>query len=134
MAAFGRTHRAARRRRHRLDARRRHLRSVRSGRRLREKLRGRRELRLQRSGRMTKRLVLPVLGDADSRSQPIPHKPQRALLLGPIQQENLALQYLAAAARRAGHEARVVAYSYRADLDAALRTVLVDPPDLVGLG
>ncbi len=54
--------------------------------------------------------------------------------MGPIQQENLALQYLAAAARRAGHEAVVVAYSYRADLDAALRRTLALAPDLVGLG
>jgi len=59
---------------------------------------------------------------------------QRAVLLGPVQQENLALQYLAAAARRAGHEAHVVAYSYRSDLDEALRETLALRPDLVGLG
>jgi anaerobic magnesium-protoporphyrin IX monomethyl ester cyclase len=59
---------------------------------------------------------------------------QRAVLLGPIQQENLALQYLATAARRAGHEAEVVAYSYRSDLDGALKRTLDAKPDLVGLG
>lgn len=60
--------------------------------------------------------------------------PQRAVLVGPIQQENLALQYLAAAARRAGHHAEVVAYSDRSELDAALRAVVEKNPDLVGLG
>jgi radical SAM superfamily enzyme YgiQ (UPF0313 family) len=87
---------------------------------------------------MTRRLPLTVVGSVASSEAAVgerpPTKPQRALLLGPIQQENLALQYLAAAARKAGHEARVVAYSYRSDLDAALRTVLDDGPDLVGLG
>jgi len=60
--------------------------------------------------------------------------PQYAVLVGPIQQENLALQYLAAAAEKAGHRAEVVAYSYRADLDAAVKTILERNPDLVGLG
>src|SRR6185436_471353 len=63
-----------------------------------------------------------------------PARPQRAVLVGPIQQENLALQYLAAAARRAGHEAQVVAYSYRSELDQTLRETLAAEPDLVGLG
>jgi anaerobic magnesium-protoporphyrin IX monomethyl ester cyclase len=71
-------------------------------------------------------------------SQPLaprsPRKPQRAVLVGPIQQENLALQYLAAAARQSGHHVDVVAYSYRADLDASLRETLAKEPDLVGLG
>jgi anaerobic magnesium-protoporphyrin IX monomethyl ester cyclase len=61
-------------------------------------------------------------------------RPQRVLLLGPIQQENLALQYLAAAARHAGHEVSVVPYSYRSDLDAAVSRILADRPNLVGLG
>lgn len=56
------------------------------------------------------------------------------VLVGPVQQENLALQYLAASARRAGHDVRVVAYSYRSDLDAALAQTLGAKPDLVGLG
>jgi anaerobic magnesium-protoporphyrin IX monomethyl ester cyclase len=59
---------------------------------------------------------------------------QRAVLVGPIQQENLALQYLAASARAAGHQASVVAYSYRRDLDAAVRITLQKDPTLVGLG
>ena len=59
---------------------------------------------------------------------------RRCVLVGPIQQENLALQYLAASARRAGHDARLVAYSYRKDLDQALRETLAAEPDLVGLG
>src|SRR4051812_40623458 len=61
-------------------------------------------------------------------------RPLRVVLVGPIQQENLALQYLAASARRAGHEAEVIAYNDRADLDAAVRAVLAREPDLVGLG
>ena len=58
----------------------------------------------------------------------------RALLIGPIQQENLALQYLAGALRAAGHEAEVVPYSYRSELEAAVRRVIETAPDLVGLG
>lgn len=61
-------------------------------------------------------------------------RPQRAALVGPIQQENLALQYLAAAAERAGHSAELVAYSYRSELDAAVNAILALDPDLVGLG
>jgi len=58
----------------------------------------------------------------------------RAVLIGPIQQENLALQYLASAARAAGHEASVVAYADRSDLEATLRDTLAQRPALVGLG
>ena len=61
-------------------------------------------------------------------------RPQRVVLVGPIQQENLALQYLAAAARRAGHEAEVIAYDDRAGLDAAIERILAAAPDLVGVG
>jgi radical SAM superfamily enzyme YgiQ (UPF0313 family) len=61
-------------------------------------------------------------------------QPQRVVLLGPIQQEPLALQYLAAAVRRAGHEAYVVPYANRADLGQALADTLALAPDLVGLG
>jgi anaerobic magnesium-protoporphyrin IX monomethyl ester cyclase len=60
--------------------------------------------------------------------------PRRAVLVGPIQQENLALQYLAASVRRAGHEALLVPYSYRADLDASVAATLAHEPHLVGLG
>ena len=72
---------------------------------------------------------LPLASDERARG-----RAQRAVLLGPIQQENLALQYLAAAARKAGHEAQIVPYSYRSDLDAAVRATLERAPDLVGLG
>jgi radical SAM superfamily enzyme YgiQ (UPF0313 family) len=61
-------------------------------------------------------------------------RPRRAVFVGPIQQENLALQYLASAVRRAGHEAHVIAYSYRSDLDRALVETLAVRPDLVGVG
>ncbi|HMR73578.1 MAG TPA: radical SAM protein [Polyangiaceae bacterium] len=61
-------------------------------------------------------------------------RPQRVVLIGPIQQENLALQYLAAAARAAGHEASVVAYADRSELGAALEQTLRQRPDMVGLG
>jgi radical SAM superfamily enzyme YgiQ (UPF0313 family) len=63
-----------------------------------------------------------------------PVRPQHAVLVGPIQQENLALQYLVSAVRRAGHSAEVVPYSYRSDLDSALRRTLEARPNLVGLG
>lgn len=73
---------------------------------------------------------LPLLDGAARR----PARAQKAALLGPIQQENLALQYLASAARSAGHEAFLVGYAYRSDLDAAVSQVLAEQPDLVGLG
>ena len=73
---------------------------------------------------------LPVVGAP----RPRPARPMRAVLIGPIQQENLALQYLAAAASKAGHQAQVVAYSDRSDLDAAVQATLALSPDLVGLG
>lgn len=75
---------------------------------------------------------LPIAHPTD-RARPT-NTPMRAVLLGPVQQENLALQYLAAAARRAGHEVHVIAYSYRSDLDAAVSDTLALEPDLVGLG
>jgi anaerobic magnesium-protoporphyrin IX monomethyl ester cyclase len=57
----------------------------------------------------------------------------RAVLLGPNQQENLALQYLAAAARQAGHEARLVGFNTRADLARASQATLELHPDIVGI-
>lgn len=60
--------------------------------------------------------------------------PQSVVLVGPIQQENLALQYLAAAVERAGHRAELVAYSYRSELEGAVQAVLDRAPDVVGLG
>ncbi len=58
----------------------------------------------------------------------------RAALVGPIQQENLALGYLASYARSKGHEVSVIAYAYRKDLEQTVERVLADSPDLVGLG
>lgn len=58
----------------------------------------------------------------------------KAALIGPIQQENLALGYLAAYARQRGHEVVVLAYAARQDLDATVDAVLAASPDLVGLG
>jgi radical SAM superfamily enzyme YgiQ (UPF0313 family) len=60
-------------------------------------------------------------------------RPQHAVLIGPVQQENLALQYLAASARKAGHTADVVAYGYRFELGSALEAALARRPDLIGL-
>lgn len=76
---------------------------------------------------------LPLV-DSASRTDAPAAQSRTAVLLGPVQQENLALQYLAAAARRAGHRAHVVAYSYRSDLDEAVNRTLELAPDLVGLG
>jgi anaerobic magnesium-protoporphyrin IX monomethyl ester cyclase len=78
-------------------------------------------------------LRLPLAGSAPE-SAPSSARSQSIDLLGPIQQENLALQYLAASARRAGHRAKVIAYSYRSDLDRAVQATLAESPDLVGLG
>jgi radical SAM superfamily enzyme YgiQ (UPF0313 family) len=60
--------------------------------------------------------------------------PQRVVLVGPIQQENLALQYLAASARREGHHAEVVSYADRRELARALDSALDARPDVIGLG
>lgn len=57
----------------------------------------------------------------------------RTVLLGPNQQENLALQYLAATARRAGHQAQLVGFNSRADLATAAQTVTGLAPDVVGI-
>lgn len=58
----------------------------------------------------------------------------RAVLVGPIQQENLALGYLASYARSKGHDVSVIAYAYRKDLEQTVARVLETAPDLVGLG
>ena len=58
----------------------------------------------------------------------------RAVLVGPIQQENLALGYLASHARANGHQVEVVAYAYRKDLNETVDAVLSHNPDLAGLG
>ncbi len=61
-------------------------------------------------------------------------RPLRVVLVGPIQQENLALQYLAASARVHGHEVEVVSFGDRSELDAAVAAVVSRAPDVVGLG
>jgi radical SAM superfamily enzyme YgiQ (UPF0313 family) len=76
---------------------------------------------------------LPLYQD-DVASGVITAGSRRVVLLGPIQQEPLALQYLAAAVRQAGHEAHVVPYANRVGLDQALKATLALAPDLVGLG
>lgn len=58
----------------------------------------------------------------------------KAALVGPIQQENLALGYLAAYARQRGHDVARIAYAERHELDATVDAVLAAEPDLVGLG
>jgi radical SAM superfamily enzyme YgiQ (UPF0313 family) len=58
----------------------------------------------------------------------------KAALVGPIQQENLALGYLASYARAKGHDVSIIAYAYRKDLDRTVDAVLTERPDLVGLG
>jgi B12 binding protein/radical SAM family protein len=58
----------------------------------------------------------------------------KAIFVGPSQQDNLALGYLSAAVRAAGHHAEVVPYDERAMLDAAVGAVLEEQPDLVGVG
>lgn len=80
-----------------------------------------------------RKLPLYVVG-AESATPAADARPQRVVLLGPIQQEPLALQYLAAAVRKAGHAVLIVPYANRAGLAEALRRTLAFSPDLVGLG
>jgi radical SAM superfamily enzyme YgiQ (UPF0313 family) len=54
-------------------------------------------------------------------------------LVGSEQQENLGLEYLAAALERAGHEVEVLPLESRADVDSVCRTILARQPELVGL-
>jgi anaerobic magnesium-protoporphyrin IX monomethyl ester cyclase len=57
----------------------------------------------------------------------------RTVLLGPNQQENLALQYLAAAARQRGHAAGLVSFNSAADGPRAVAAVRDQAPDVVGI-
>jgi hypothetical protein len=57
----------------------------------------------------------------------------RAVLLGPNQQENLALQYLAAAARQSGHEAHLVSFNSRTDVAKSVRDALALGPGVIGI-
>ncbi|HTJ84925.1 MAG TPA: cobalamin-dependent protein, partial [Polyangiaceae bacterium] len=63
-----------------------------------------------------------------------PARRLKVALVGPIQQENLALAYIAGAVRKAGHEATIIAFGDRTELESALAAVLAAAPDLVGLG
>lgn len=76
---------------------------------------------------------LPIVSDSAALANDVP-RPLRVVLLGPIQQEPLALQYLAAAVRKAGHEAFIVPYANRAGLGESLARTLELSPDLVGVG
>ena len=57
----------------------------------------------------------------------------RIVLIGADREENLATRYLAAALRRAEHEATLVGFSEAKDLERAVRTALAVGPDLIGL-
>lgn len=57
----------------------------------------------------------------------------RVALVGACQEENLALGYLAASLRAAGHRADIVAFDGPDDVARVVRAVLADPPDLVGM-
>jgi anaerobic magnesium-protoporphyrin IX monomethyl ester cyclase len=57
----------------------------------------------------------------------------RIALVGPEHQENIGLEYLAAAAERAGCRARVIRYDDRRDLAACVREVAEATPALVGV-
>jgi anaerobic magnesium-protoporphyrin IX monomethyl ester cyclase len=57
----------------------------------------------------------------------------RVLLVGPQEQENLALGYLGGALETAGHEVHVVGFANRDDGPGVLRAASRQVPDLVGL-
>ncbi|MCP4680223.1 MAG: radical SAM protein, partial [Deltaproteobacteria bacterium] len=59
---------------------------------------------------------------------------RRVALVGPAQQENLALEYLAASAESRGHRAELVRYDTRLDLDSSIQSILKLDPHLVGFG
>jgi radical SAM superfamily enzyme YgiQ (UPF0313 family) len=58
----------------------------------------------------------------------------RVALIGPDQQDNLPLRYLAASLAAAGYGARLVRFNGRFDQKRCIDQVMSDPPDLVGLG
>lgn len=59
---------------------------------------------------------------------------KRVALIGPDQQENLALGYLAAVAEKAGHSVEIIRYNTRRDMESCTAAVLASRADLVGLG
>lgn len=58
----------------------------------------------------------------------------KVALIGPIQQDNLALGYLASFARARGHEVSILPYAFRTELETAVQQALAAAPDLIGLG
>lgn len=57
----------------------------------------------------------------------------RVVLVGSEQQENLGLEYLAAAVEAAGHDVRVLPLESQRDVEDVCRAIMEDPPHLVGL-
>ena len=55
-------------------------------------------------------------------------------LIGPNQQDNLSLRYLAAALEAAGHAPFLVPYNHRRDLPSCLDQIRETAPDIAGLG
>jgi anaerobic magnesium-protoporphyrin IX monomethyl ester cyclase len=74
-----------------------------------------------------------MLSGSDVARQAAAHGPS-VLLVGPNQQENLGLQYLAASAERAGFSAGLVGFNGRDDIAQATAAVLRERALLVGLG
>jgi anaerobic magnesium-protoporphyrin IX monomethyl ester cyclase len=60
--------------------------------------------------------------------------PLALCLVGPNQQENLGLQYVASSAERAGYRAELVGFESRRDIPAVVRAALEQRPMAVGLG
>jgi anaerobic magnesium-protoporphyrin IX monomethyl ester cyclase len=60
--------------------------------------------------------------------------PCRVALIGPGRQENLALGYLAAAARKAGHKVELLQLDSHRDQTECVKSVEIAEPDLVGIG
>ena len=56
-----------------------------------------------------------------------------AILIGPDQQDNLALRYLASAAEIHGHRISLARYNDRRDLEPCVAGVLGDAPQMVGI-
>jgi anaerobic magnesium-protoporphyrin IX monomethyl ester cyclase len=77
--------------------------------------------------RRPRRLALTI------RLRPPYRDPVRAVLVGAEYEENLAIRYLAAALRQAGHEAAILAFNRAEDLPRVVAECLRERPDLVGL-
>jgi len=65
---------------------------------------------------------IPVIGEND--------RPQKVLLLGFQDQDNLGLRYLMSAVNASGHEASIMTYG--ADTEIILRRIRHEKPDVVG--